>query len=391
MSSSNSILFQSAMKKAEEAVKLDKMGQKKEAGQLYQEAAQSLIEFMKFNKNAKLQSLCQEKANSYIKRAKELINVKKKITSDGKESKDNKDKDGEEMDEDQKKLHDMIQGTIMTEKPDVKWDQIAGMDEAIQAIREAVILPMKHPDLFTGARKPWRGILLYGPPGCGKTLLAKAAATEVEATFFAADSASLTSKYLGESEKLIKALFKLAAIEAPSLVFLDEIDSMATKRGGSGESDGSMRIKTQLLQELQGVKTDSRKILLTLAATNLPWELDSAILRRFEKRIYIGFPTADGRSKIFQIHTKGVDAEGIDYDELGELTEGYSGSDIATVCREVNMLPIRELSLDTLKQSEINVRPINMNDFRETLKRIKPIVPISEVKKFEEWREKYGG
>ena len=173
------------------------MGQKKEAGQLYQEAAQSLIEFMKFNKNAKLQSLCQEKANSYIKRAKELINVKKKITSDGKESKDNKDKDGEEMDEDQKKLHDMIQGTIMTEKPDVKWDQIAGMDEAIQAIREAVILPMKHPDLFTGARKPWRGILLYGPPGCGKTLLAKAAATEVEATFFAADSASLTSKYLG--------------------------------------------------------------------------------------------------------------------------------------------------------------------------------------------------
>ena len=152
-----------------------------------------------------------------------------------------------------------------------------------------------------------------------------------------------------------------------------------------------MRIKTQLLQELQGVKTDSRKILLTLAATNLPWELDSAILRRFEKRIYIGFPTADGRSKIFQIHTKGVDAEGIDYDELGELTEGYSGSDIATVCREVNMLPIRELSLDTLKQSEINVRPINMNDFRETLKRIKPIVPISEVKKFEEWREKYGG
>ena len=302
-----------------------------------------------------------------------------------------KDKDGEEMDEDQKKLHDMIQGTINDRKTDVKWDQIAGMDEAIQAIREAVILPMKHPDLFTGARKPWRGILLYGPPGCGKTLLAKAAATEVEATFFAADSASLTSKYLGESEKLIKALFKLAAIEAPSLVFLDEIDSMATKRGGSGESDGSMRIKTQLLQELQGVKTDSRKILLTLAATNLPWELDSAILRRFEKRIYIGFPTADGRSKIFQIHTKGVDAEGIDYDELGELTEGYSGSDIATVCREVNMLPIRELSLDTLKQSEINVRPINMNDFRETLKRIKPIVPISEVKKFEEWREKYGG
>ena len=129
-------------------------------------------------------------------------------------------------------MEKMVMGTVLIEKPDISWEDIAGLPDPKQALREAVVLPLKRPDLFTGARMPWSGILLFGPPGCGKTMLAKAAANEINCTFFVADSASIMSKWLGESEKLVRALFDVARRKTPSIIFFDEIDSVAGTRGG---------------------------------------------------------------------------------------------------------------------------------------------------------------
>lgn len=229
----------------------------------------------------------------------------------------------------------------MREKPNVKWDDVAGLYAAKEALKEAVILPIKFPHLFVGKRKPWRGILLYGPPGTGKSFLAKAVATEANATFFSVSSSDLLSKWLGESEKLVRQLFEMARAQAPSIVFVDEVDSLCSARSDT-ESESARRVKTEFLVQMNGVGKDLDGVLV-LAATNIPWQLDPAIRRRFEKRIYISLPDDTARSRMFQIHlgdTPNTLAPA-DYKELGRRTEGYSGSDIAVVVHEALMLPIR--------------------------------------------------
>src|SRR6056297_3932228 len=391
MSSENKI-FKAAIRLANEAIKYDNDKNYDAAIDKYIQAGETLNDFIRFCKNPKLKSLAKTKATQYISRAgklSDLSNKKKKLPAQGgKKSKDHSsssdsETEGDnEMSEEEKELRDQISGTIISEKPSLTWEDVAGMEEPKQALREAVVLPLLHPELFSGARKPWHGILLFGPPGCGKTLLAKAAANECDVQFFVADSASLVSKWLGESEKLLKTLFKVAYLDAPSLIFFDEVDSMATKRGGGSEGGGERRIKTQLLQEMQGVKTNNDKLVTIIAATNLPWEIDSAVLRRFEKKIYVGLPSQEGRSTIFQLGTKGVDVDpSVDYEKLGEMTEGYTGSDIATICREVVMLPVRELDTTgalASADSAFTVRPINMEDFKKTIKKIKPVVSQTE-------------
>jgi len=193
-------------------------------------------------------------------------------------------KDGEE----DKKMQDALSSAIVREKPNVKWTDVAGLDQAKSSLQEAVILPTKFPQLFTGERKPWRGILLYGPPGTGKSYLAKACATEADGTFFSISSSDLVSKWLGESERLVKQLFKLARENKPAIIFIDEIDSLCGSRS-EGENETSRRIKTEFLVQMQGVGNDNDGILV-LGASNVPWELDPAIRRRFEKRIYIPLP-----------------------------------------------------------------------------------------------------
>ena len=223
----------------------------------------------------------------------------------------------------------------------MSWDDVSGLEGAKEGLKEAVVLPIKFPQLFDEVRQPWRGILLYGPPGTGKSFLAKACATECDGTFFSISSADLVSKWMGESERLIKQLFKMARDRKPSIIFVDEIDSLCGARS-EGENDSSRRIKTEFLIQMQGVGNNMDGVLV-LGATNVPWELDQAMRRRFQKRIYISLPDATARAGILKNRgskTKNSVTED-DWVALGNESEGYSGSDLAIVVNEALMMPVR--------------------------------------------------
>jgi vacuolar protein-sorting-associated protein 4 len=397
MSSADSKLLKFASQEANQAIALEKAGKFHEAINKYERAAEILIQFLKFNKNPMMRTNVEKSVEEYINKAKYLkMKVSGRSTSRGTTSKSSEgESKGEDVSDDEQQLLDTISGTIVTESPNVRWIEIAGLENCKQALREAIVLPMVKPELFTGARKPWSGILLFGPPGCGKTLLAKAAATECKATFFSVSSADLLSKWLGESEKLIGSLFKIARIKAPSLIFMDEIDSIATKRGEGSESGGERRVKTQLLSEIQGLKSTGEKTLLVLGATNRPWDLDAAMLSRFEKKVNVPLPDIPARAAIFKIHTAGInsDLDDEDFIELAARSEGYSGRDIANVCREVIMIPIRELDMSGLLEKsdqDVNIRDITLNDFKNSLKKVKPMTTSKDLKHYDEWKEEFG-
>jgi len=394
-----------AVKEAKEAVELDEHGKYQQAINKYKRAAGIFIKYLKHSDNYEMNAMVQKQSEEYLNRAKDLkaqiSGHRPKRTGSSPASSSDSPKDdkikseGGQFSEEEQEMIDMISGTIVTESPEIRWKHIAGLDNCKQALREAIVLPMLKPELFTGARKPWAGILLFGPPGCGKTLLAKAAATECQATFFSASSADLLSKWLGESEKLISSLFKVARLRAPSLIFIDEIDSIATKRGGGSEGGGERRVKTQLLSEIQGLKSTGKKRLLVLGATNRPWDIDEAMLSRFQKKVYVPLPDLAARSAIFMIETEGVGAamDEDDFIELGVRSEGYSGRDISNVCQEVIMMPIRELDMSGLLENsnqEVKVRDIEVDDFKQTLKKVKPMTNAKSLKQYQDWAQEYG-
>merc|ERR1711997_594126 len=262
----------------------------------------------------------------------------------------------------QSKLND----AIVVEKPNIKWDDVAGLEGAKEALKEAVILPIKFPHLFTGKRKPWRGILLFGPPGTGKSFLAKAVATEANnSTFFSVSSSDLVSKWLGESEKLVNELFSMAREHKPSIIFIDEVDSLCGSRSDN-ESESARRIKTEFFVQMQvgisepralrkdltfvgGGQAQTHSLLPQKGATNIPWVLDAAIRRRFEKRIYIDLPEANARTNMFKLNL-GETAHSLteeNFRDLGQRTDGYSGADVALVVRDALMQPVRKVQTAT--------------------------------------------
>jgi len=254
-------------------------------------------------------------------------------------------KKGEEDDADaeKQKLRGALSGAVVTEKPNVKWDDVAGLQMAKESLKETVILPTRFPQLFTGKRRPFKGILLYGPPGTGKSYLAKAVATEADSTFFSVSSADLVSKWQGESERLVRNLFEMAR-ESPgakAIIFIDEVDSLCGSRS-EGESDSARRIKTEFLVQMDGVGKNEGDVLV-LGATNVPWELDAAIRRRFEKRVYIPLPEPEARAIMVKLHLGDTpnNLSESDFDTLGRLTEGASGSDIKVLVKEALMEPLR--------------------------------------------------
>ena len=261
----------------------------------------------------------------------------------------------------------MLEREILETNPQIKWDSIAGLDDAKRLLHEAAILPVWMPQFFQGIRRPWRGVLMFGPPGTGKTLLAKAVATESGTTFFNVSSSTLASKYRGEAERMVRLLFDMARAYAPATIFIDEVDSMCSARGAASEHEASRcvlalhfpqttaslalnnpcpprRVKSEFLTQIEGLSSSKQEadedsptksnVVMVLAATNFPWDLDEAMRRRLEKRIYIPLPDETTRRQLFEISVADVEVDGtVDVNALAKATEGYSGADISNICR----------------------------------------------------------
>ncbi|XP_039400225.1 katanin p60 ATPase-containing subunit A-like 2 isoform X3 [Mauremys reevesii] len=286
-----------------------------------------------------------------------------------------------------RELATVISRDIYLHNPNIKWDDIIGLDAAKRLVKEAVVYPIRYPQLFTGILSPWKGLLLYGPPGTGKTLLAKAVATECNTTFFNISASTIVSKWRGDSEKLVRVLFELARYHAPSTIFLDELESVMSQRGNhpGGEHEGSRRMKTELLVQMDGLAR-SDDLVFVLAASNLPWELDYAMLRRLEKRILVDLPNKEARQAMIQHWLPPVSNSGgvelrteLEYSLLGQETEGYSGSDVKLVCKEAAMRPVRKIfnALENHQPGSSNLPELRLDtvtseDFLDVIAHTKP-------------------
>ncbi|MEM0087950.1 MAG: AAA family ATPase, partial [Thermofilum sp.] len=272
---------------------------------------------------------------------------------------------------------------IEVEVPTVRWDDIGGLEDVKQQLREAVEWPLKHPEFFREMGiDPPKGILLYGPPGTGKTLLAKAVATESEANFVSIKGPEVYSKWVGESERAIRELFRKARQVAPSVVFIDEIDALAPVRGlVTADSGVTERVVSQLLTEMDGL--ERLEGVVVIGATNRPDILDPALLRpgRFDRLIYVPPPDEKARFEILKVHTRRMPlAEDVNLAELAKRTEGYTGADIELLVREAGLLALRE---------SINVDRVYARHFEEALKRVKPSLTPDLIKFYETWNERF--
>ena len=304
-------------------------------------------------------------------------------------------------------LINMIENNLITTNPSVTFDDIAGLKEAKEALIMYVVCSLNMKNFFKDIRSPPKGILLFGPPGTGKTMLAKAIATTGKTTFINVNPATLASKWKGDSEKLVRILFDMARYYSPTTIFIDEIDSLLSERS-STEHESSRKVKTQFFTEIDGLTTnisddkekETPKVFL-LAATNRPWDLDDAIMRRLTKRIYIPLPNSESRHKLFEIKLRGINlSKDIDYDYLVKHTERYNSDDIESVCREAAMAPFKRRMLSLANQqstqflrdveNEIINEEICMEDFVKAIKNVKSSASDKYTAKYDEWKESHG-
>jgi len=366
-------LEQYAVKYSSEAIKLDRQGSRGLAISKYQKAAELLLKLCSLYPNAPQNRIYMDRVESYRNRIKQL--------QTGSESERKKDAPSGKAE------------TFSSEcKSNIKWSDIAGLEDAKNAFQEALIYPVKRPDLFPLG---WpKGILLFGPPGCGKTLLAAAVANEIDAAFYCIDAATIMSKWLGESEKNVSKLFQDARSQSseghPSIIFIDEVDSLVGVR--SDEVGGETRTRNQFLKEMDSVMDKSvNTYVFVIGATNKPWSLDGPFIRRFQKRILIPLPSPEARMELFKIYSKDLKIlPEVQLSKLAEMTEGHTASDVRDIFQSVQIRIVREF-FESSNGGDENAKPreINMNDFIEILNRRKSSVSPEMLKYYDKWYHDY--
>ena len=300
-------------------------------------------------------------------------------------------------------LVDIIERDVLYKNPDIKFNDIAGLHEAKALLQEAVVLPLIMPDFFKGIRRPWKGVLMVGPPGTGKTMLAKAVATECKTRFFNISASTLTSKFRGESERLVRLLFEMARFYAPSTIFIDEVDSLCSVRGTDSEHEASRRFKSELLIQMDGLATSKHpdtgpdKVVMVLAATNHPWDIDDAFRRRFEKRVYIKLPDKEGRRNLLDLNLKDIELDSeADLEGIADRLDMYSGADITSLCRDAAMMSMRRMikgktpeEIKDMKREDLE-KPVTLEDFDDAIERCQRSVGNMDLSKYERWIKEYG-
>ncbi len=374
MSTSLNYLENLARHYALRAVMHDREGNFGEAIKFYREAVKVLKKIVSLYPDNGLVRVYKEWIKQYEKRIKDLEALRNNslLPAHGK---------SESVDD--------ISDLILTEKPDVTFDDIADLEEAKRAIKEAIVYPTKRPDLFPLG---WpHGILLFGPPGCGKTLLAAAVANEIDSVFIQVDAASIMSKWLGEAEKRVAAIFRkareISSKGKPVIIFIDEVDSLFGVF--SSEVGGEVRVRNQFLKEMDGLQCKNKKhFIYVIAATNKPWVLDTAFIRRFQKRIYVPLPDFKARLQILELYTRKIKlADDVNLEELARILEGYTGSDIKDIVVAAHLRTINELF--DKKGGIGEARPVTWEDFMEVIKNRKPSVSKELIKVYESWYAKF--
>lgn len=394
--------LKTAIDHVQQAIAADNEGQDEEAFRLYMKALDWFELSQKYEKNPHTHARIAAKMHEYIARAEALKLKVVPMAAEGAPAPSAK--------------------TLVTDKPNVLWSDVAGLDMAKEALKEAAIMPIELPELFSGKLTPWRGILLYGPPGTGKTYLAKALATQARAAFFSATASDLTSKWHGESEKLVRDLFESARANKPAVIFIDEVESLCSSRanegGGGGSTSGAEdRIKTEFLTQMNGLGKDQEGVLV-LGATNLPWALDKAIRRRFERRIYIPLPDHGARQQMFKLNIgeTPVDLPANAHTLLADATEGYSGADIAIIVRDALMQAVRivqaathfrrvdgkwaacsrgaegavEMTWEQVGRGNLCPPRVGLKDFLRSAQTTRPSVSQADLGEYVRWTNEFG-
>ncbi|XP_015606634.1 katanin p60 ATPase-containing subunit A-like 2 [Cephus cinctus] len=295
-----------------------------------------------------------------------------------------------------REIAEMIAKEIVQTNLNVKWEDIYGLEECKETLKQATVFPIKYPEVFSGKFSPWQGILLYGPSGTGKTMLAKAVATECNMTFFNITSSSIVSKWRGDSEKYVRVLCDLAKYHAPSVIFVDEIDWTVTKNSGSSStlSEPARRFRAELLARLDGLLSNEKSRILFLAATNMPWDLDVALLRRLEKRILVNVPDSSIREAILVHYVSDVVRAQHQFSQLIIHTDGYSCADLKLLCKEAWMRQVKKLFYELQNNPSFSVdlkskQTDTIHSMKYLMDALAIVKPIAKdvVEKYEAWNK----